>query len=103
MGCNCGGKKPRGTQASLKRSFQIPTDVSGALASGTVTECSGPYTGPHEDRVVYMVAIGTENEQAFGRDRRATAMNLATRNEWTIDPLRAGDLCHEVVVAALGE
>ena len=92
-GCGCGGKRPQGTAASLRRSFSIPEP----------TNCSGTYSGPNEDRVVYMVAIGTENEQGFAKDQRATAMSLAARNQWTIDPLPARSLCHEVVVAALGE
>ena len=101
-GCGCGGKRIEGSRATLRRSHRISQDVSGAYSSGSSVNCSGPYSGANPDQVIYMVAIGTENEQGFTRANRAQAIHVAATNEWTIDPLPARSLCHEVVVGVLG-
>jgi hypothetical protein len=90
MACSkCGGRRIEGSRATLKRSYEIP-------------EASTPYEGPQSNAAIYVVGLGTENEQAFSRADRDRAISLARENEWTIDVLPAKSLERELVEGVLG-
>jgi hypothetical protein len=91
MACSkCGGRRIEGSRATLKRSYEIP-------------EASTPYEGPQGNAAIYVVGLGTENQQAFSRADRDRAISLARDNEWTIDVLPAKSLERDLVLATLGE
>jgi hypothetical protein len=106
MACGkCGGKRSGDGTASIYRPSLVGNDSDGTFTTlySSEHDCSGPYSGPHESRLLYIVGRGTEQEQVFTRAERPTAQSEASRLGLSIDPIYARDLCHELVVATFAE
>ncbi len=87
--------------ASVLRGSNPPTLDNGLYPLATA-ECIDPYTGDHVGRSIYVVGMGTPDEQFFARSDRAEAVALARSTDQTFDHLPAGQVCASVVETLFG-
>ena len=100
--CNCGGSRSQEDLVTPRQSALQPDTEVGLYALALAPDCTQRYEGAYRRADVWIVARGTEFERLFRRADRVQANTLARRNNWTLDHVRADQLCHESVVELLG-
>jgi hypothetical protein len=94
---------------TLRQSYATQ-DSAGLYSLAAAPDCTEPYHGEYakSNLTLYVVALGTKDEQLFRRSQRNEATRLARTGRsanggrLTLDQVHPSNLCHEVVVGFLG-
>ncbi|MCD6056471.1 MAG: hypothetical protein K0Q89_1 [Thermomicrobiales bacterium] len=108
MGCNCGQRQDSALAGTTLRQSFATSNSAGLYDLARSPGCKEPYHGSFPTAVIYVVALGTEDEQLFTRGqrndatRRARTGRASDGSRLTLDSIAASNLCHDAVVELLG-
>jgi hypothetical protein len=101
MACGCG--KRSGVEFTTGVTSSLPAeDEVGLISLASAPDCTEKYHGVFIKSSVVVMARDTENEKLFRRGDQVEARHTAVKNGWTLDHVRADQLCHESVVQLFG-
>lgn len=103
MACSgCGGRTNVGLQGAIIQGSYPQPDETGLIKMTSYTDCVDRYHGAFTGASVFIVGVGTGDEQIFPKGQYVEAMRYANDRKTTLDHVHSTSLCHDAVVTVLG-
>lgn len=110
MSCGCNKRQDSALAGTTLRQSYATQGTSGLYELATAPGCETPYHGTFakSNVTVYVVGLGTADEQFFTRAQRNDATRLArtgrssTGQRLTLDQVHPSNLCHDTMLEFLG-